>query len=64
MLNLNIANKYMYENEIDAWLMYDFRGINHVAHEVLGQVPVASRRYFIIIEKDNDPILFIPKSLH
>lgn len=57
MLNLNITNKYMYENEIDAWLMYDFRGINHVAHEVLGQVPVASRRYFIIIEKDNDPIV-------
>lgn len=57
MLNLDVANKYMNENKIDAWLIYDFKGKNHVAHEVLGEIPIASRRYFIIIENGHEPII-------
>lgn len=57
MFNLEIAKTYMKKNNIDVWLVYDFKECNHVAHEILGQIPMVSRRYFILIENHKDPVL-------
>lgn len=57
MFNLATATKYLKEAHIDAWLLYDFRGCNYIAHRILGQTPVATRRYFLIIEPGRTPIV-------
>jgi Xaa-Pro dipeptidase len=41
--------------EIDAWLLYDFHGLNAVAGGLLG-LPALSRRYFVLIPADGTPV--------
>lgn len=43
------------ENELDGWLLYDFRGNNPVAARVLG-LPAMTRRYFVLIPATGDPV--------
>lgn len=43
------------ENELDGWLLYDFRGNNPVAERILG-LPAMTRRYFVLIPATGDPI--------
>ncbi len=37
MFNLKLAQSYMYENSLDAWLIYDFRGNNPVMWQIIGE---------------------------
>lgn len=57
MFNLTIAKEYMNSNNIDAWILYDFRGSNSILHSILDCVPAVSRRYFLIIDKVKKPVL-------
>lgn len=57
MIDLIKAQKYMKDNNIDAWILYDFKGVNNVLHSILNCVPAVSRRYFLIIENIKKPIL-------
>ncbi|MQA91026.1 MAG: M24 family metallopeptidase [Gemmatimonas sp.] len=43
------------ELELDAWLLYDFRGINSIATGVLG-LPALTRRFFVLLPADGTPI--------
>lgn len=40
----------------DAWLLYDFRGINPIAGSIVGIKGMVTRRYFCFIPKDGDPV--------
>lgn len=45
----------------DAWLFYDFRGSNSLAHEILNVSPEAhlTRRFFYLIPKDGTPVKIV-----
>jgi Xaa-Pro aminopeptidase len=40
----------------DAWLLYDFRGVNPVANHVLGIHGMGTRRYFVLLPRAGTPI--------
>lgn len=55
------AQSELQEHDIDAWLLYDFHGINPIANHFL-QVPKKAhltRRYFYLIPKKGDPIKLV-----
>lgn len=62
MFNLKKAQQFMQENEIDAWLIYDFRGNNDVMWDVLGEKRSTTRRSFLLVPK-NGEIRFIAHAL-
>src|SRR5207244_419557 len=40
----------------DAWLLYDFRGINPAATRVLGIHGMGTRRFFVLLPRDGQPV--------
>src|SRR2546425_11811418 len=40
----------------DGWLLYDFRGVNPVAPQVLGLHGLATRRLFVLLPRDGRPV--------
>ncbi len=59
MLDLPAAQHYMKQNGIDAWLMYDFRGNNPVMWQALGRPQATSRRNYLFIPSEGDPVLMV-----
>jgi len=56
-MNIDTIKKYMLENGIDGWLLYDFWGINPLAQKILGTSNKAiTRRYFYYIPCNGDPV--------
>ncbi|MEK6687848.1 MAG: M24 family metallopeptidase [Gemmatimonadota bacterium] len=45
----------------DAWLLFDFRGINPVAKRVLGVTGMGSRRLFVLLPKEGEPVAVVHK---
>ncbi|MDQ2890635.1 MAG: Xaa-Pro peptidase family protein [Gemmatimonadota bacterium] len=41
---------------VDAWLLYDFRGINPIAASIAGISGMVTRRYFCYIPREGDPV--------
>lgn len=40
----------------EGWLLYDFRGNNPIAGRVLGFKGMVTRRYFVLLPKEGDPV--------
>jgi len=40
----------------DGWLLYDFQGVNPVLAQVLGITGMASRRLFVLLPREGDPV--------
>jgi Xaa-Pro aminopeptidase len=40
----------------DGWLLYDFQGMNPVLNQVLGIGGMASRRLFVLLPRDGEPV--------
>jgi Xaa-Pro aminopeptidase len=62
MFDLNLAQSYMLQHQIDAWIVYDFRGINPVMWQLIGKrsrtrVPV--RRNFVVIPSTGEPKMLV-----
>ncbi|TET35637.1 MAG: aminopeptidase P family protein [Planctomycetota bacterium] len=57
MRNLDSARKYMLENGIDCWLVYDFRGSNPVLAQLLEAGVATSRRSFLVIPAKGEPVI-------
>ncbi|MFQ5822621.1 MAG: M24 family metallopeptidase [bacterium] len=55
--------KYLKENKIDVWLIFDFRGQNHIAMNFfdLQKERILTRRWFYCIPKSGEPTLLIHK---
>jgi Xaa-Pro aminopeptidase len=49
MLNLDLARRYMQDNALDGWLIYDFRGHNPVMARIAGGGKFLTRRNFLFI---------------
>ena len=59
MIDLKAAREYMHANDVDGWLMYDFRGNNPVMWQVLGGAQATSRRNFVWIPARDEAICLI-----
>jgi Xaa-Pro aminopeptidase len=46
---------------LDGWLLFDFRGINPILSRVLGEIGFSSRRLFVLLPREGDPIALVHK---
>lgn len=44
------------ESGADAWLLFEFRGVNPVAARVLGLQGMGTRRLFVLLPREGDPV--------
>ncbi len=58
-MNLSIVQDYLHSNQLDGWLLYDFRGSNPVALHVAGLAHSGSRRWFLWIPAQGRPVWLI-----
>jgi len=49
----------MTRDRIDCWLIHDFRGNNPVLHELLGEKKNNTRRCFLLIPAQGDPVFIV-----
>lgn len=59
MIDLDIAQSFMRKANIDAWLVYDFRGSNPVMWQAIGEKKSTTRRSFLIIPRQGKPKLLL-----
>jgi len=52
---IKAAQKYLQENNLDGWLLYDFRRSNPIAAEFMGIRGQQTRRWFYLIPKEGEP---------
>ena len=53
------AQEYMQENEIDGWLLYDYRGMNPIFSDTVGYIPNITRPCWLWIPASSDPKLIV-----
>src|SRR5579885_2536565 len=56
-LNIETVKKYLNENNIDAWVIYQFIDLNPTFDKIVGKGFTVSRRTFLIIDKDGNTSL-------
>jgi len=52
---IKAAQKYLQENNLDGWLLYDFRRSNPMAAEFMGIRGQQTRRWFYFIPREGEP---------
>ena len=45
--------------QVDAWLVYDFRGTNTVLGRLLPEAPIGTRRAFLCIPAEGEPSMLV-----
>ncbi len=61
-LNLRDVQKYLQQQKLDGWLIYDFAGLNKVALEIIDLGGhFISRRWFYYIPAQGEPVLLLHK---
>jgi Xaa-Pro aminopeptidase len=53
---IKAAQKYLQENKLDGWLLYDFRRSNPMAAEFMGIRGQQTRRWFYFIPREGEPM--------
>src|SRR5260221_1766756 len=53
-LNIETVKKYLNENNIDAWIIYQFIDLNPTFNKVVGKDLTVTRRTFLIIDKEGE----------
>lgn len=60
MMNIQEIQSYLTEQELDGWLLYDFRGMNAIAQNVAGLAGLnITRRWFCYIRTVGEPIWLV-----
>jgi Xaa-Pro dipeptidase len=49
------------EAGVDGWLLFDFHGLNPVAARVLGLTGMNTRRLFVLLPRDGEPVAIVHK---
>jgi len=60
-LDLDRVRATLAEQGLDGWLLFDFRGINPILSRVLGEIGFSSRRLFILLPRQGEPIALVHK---
>ncbi len=47
--------------DADGWLLFDFHGLNPVAARVIGPTGMGSRRLFVLLPRDGEPVAVVHK---
>jgi Xaa-Pro dipeptidase len=57
-MDLPAIQKALAEQQIDGWLLYDFRGSNPIARSVIGfdESQIGTRRWFYLIPREGQPV--------
>ena len=55
-LDMNDLRSALDELGVDGWLLYDFHGVNPVTQRVLGLSGMATRRLFVLLPREGDPV--------
>ena len=57
-MDLAGIQKALTEQQIDGWLLYDFRGSNPIARSVIGfdESQIGTRRWFYLIPREGEPV--------
>ncbi len=60
-MDLVAIQKALGEQELDGWLLYDFRGSNPIARSVIGfdESQIGTRRWFYLIPRQGEPVGFL-----
>jgi Xaa-Pro aminopeptidase len=60
-MNLQAIQKALREDDIDGWLLYDFRGSNAIARSVIGfdESQIGTRRWFYLIPAVGEPVAIL-----
>ena len=59
MHNLDLIQRAMREQRIDAWLIYDFRGSNSILPQIIPGERHTTRRVFVLIPASGEPTLLV-----
>jgi len=54
--NLSVVQAAIAESRVDGWLLYDFRGLNPIAAELIGVEGLATRRIFAYMPRSGTPM--------
>ena len=46
---------------VDGWLLFDFHGLNPILSRLLGEIGFSSRRLFVLIPKEGEPVALVHK---
>ena len=56
MIDLPDLRAALHEAGVDGWLLFDFHGLNPVAGRVLGLKGMNTRRLFVLLPRDGEPV--------
>jgi Xaa-Pro dipeptidase len=56
MIDMTEVRQALVEMEIDGWLLFDFHGLNPVAGRVLDLTGMNTRRLFVLLPREGEPI--------
>lgn len=60
-LDLDAVRSTLDEMAVDGWLLFDFHGVNPVTPRVLGLEGMATRRLFVLIPREGEPVAVVHK---
>ncbi len=55
------VQQYLKENNLPAWLLYDFKGINPIAVDFLNLKGLKTRRWYYLIRAEGEPTVLVHK---
>jgi len=60
-MRVDAIQKALREQDLDGWLLYDFRGSNPIARAVIGFDPrqIGTRRWFYLIPREGEPVAIL-----
>jgi Xaa-Pro dipeptidase len=56
MIDRTELKEALTEAGVDGWLLFDFRGINPVLERVLGRSGMSTRRLFVLLPREGEPV--------
>jgi Xaa-Pro aminopeptidase len=60
-LDLDEVRSTLESMGVDGWLLFDFHGVNPVTPQVLGLTGMATRRLFVLIPREGEPVAVVHK---
>jgi Xaa-Pro dipeptidase len=62
-MSIDIAEiqSYLRSEGFDAWLLYDFQGLNPIAQKMLPTRGIITRRWFLLIPREGEPVMLAHK---
>ncbi len=60
-LDLDAVRSTLEAMAVDGWLLFDFHGVNPVTPRVLGLEGMATRRLFVLIPREGEPVAVVHK---